>query len=243
MEESAECDQAAVLSGIRGLIESVSGGDHGGQQQQQSPAIISESVAQLIAAALNQVSQSIVLTAQAGDQQKEQMENLEQNGVSKQGGGPDDSTTPQVTELAQQVEVQTVPCSVADNVESIVEIASSSRRKPICVKFPTELRKRIIDLRKEGRKYKDIAKDLGVSVSGVQKVWERFLATGMIHDRKPSTYAGRPRKFSLYSSEEVCVCMCVCVCVCVIIIEFNAACAGCVSVLLHMILDFCDFYK
>ena len=39
------------------------------------------------------------------------------------------------------------------------------------------------------------------------------------------------------------VCVCVCVCVCVIIIEFNAACAGCVSVLLHMILDFCDFYK
>ena len=36
-------------------------------------------------------------------------------------------------------------------------------------------------MRKEGRKYKAIAKELGVSVSGVQKVWERFLATLFTH--------------------------------------------------------------
>ena len=44
-------------------------------------------------------------------------------------------------------------------------------------------------------RYRDIAKELGASVSGVQKVWERFLSTGTIGDRKPSLPVGRPRKF------------------------------------------------
>ena len=85
------------------------------------------------------------------------------------------------------------------NVVSTVEVPTTSEKpRPLCVKFPLELRKRIISMRKEGKLSKDIAKELKVSVSGVQKVWERFLATGMAHDRKPSTYAGRPRK-STYS--------------------------------------------
>ena len=196
MDESAETDQATVLNSLRGLIETVNAGGVGTQedQQQQAPAVISESVAQLIAAALNQVSQTILSAQGSGDQQD--------GGASQQLSTDNEAgaiLTAQDTDLAQ-VEIQTA--SGAENVESIIEIASSGRRKPICVKFPTEMRKKIIDMRKEGQKYKAIAKELGVSVSGVQKVWERFLATGLIHDRKPSTYAGRPRKFSLYSSNE-----------------------------------------
>ena len=71
------------------------------------------------------------------------------------------------------------------DVVCMVEIPTTEKPRPLCIKFPIELRKRIIAIRKEGKKSKDIAKELKVSVSGVQKVWERFLATGMVHDRKP----------------------------------------------------------
>lgn len=80
-------------------------------------------------------------------------------------------------------------------VECTIEIPTVKRR-PVCAKFPIELRKRIIALRKEGKKCTEVAKELHISVSGAQKVWERFLATGNVHDRKPSTYAGRPRKYT-----------------------------------------------
>lgn len=80
-------------------------------------------------------------------------------------------------------------------VDNTVEVPTTVKRKLLCVKFPVELRKRIIAMRKEGKKCVEVAKELRVSVSGAQKVWERFLATGTIHDRKPSTYAGRPRKY------------------------------------------------
>jgi hypothetical protein len=79
-------------------------------------------------------------------------------------------------------------------IQSTVEVPTTVKRKLQCVKFPVELRKRIIAMRKEGKKSVEVAKALNVSVSGAQKVWERFLATGTVHDRKPSTYAGRPRK-------------------------------------------------
>ena len=86
-------------------------------------------------------------------------------------------------------------CEAADTmVESTVEVPTTIKRKVQCIKFPVELRKRIIAMRKEGKKSVEVAKELHVSVSGAQKVWERFLATGTVHDRKPSTYAGRPRK-------------------------------------------------
>lgn len=83
-----------------------------------------------------------------------------------------------------------------DAIETIVEVPTTVKRKPVWVKFPVELRKRIIAMRKEGKKYVEVAKELNISVSGAQKVWERFLATGLVHDRKPSTYAGRPRKYT-----------------------------------------------
>ncbi len=97
----------------------------------------------------------------------------------------------------------------ADNVERTVEVSGYSIadfQRPLGVKFPAEVRRRIVSMRKEGLKCKDIAKDLGASVSGVQKVWERFLATGTIRDRKPSSYAGRPKKYNndVIKSEEVC---------------------------------------
>lgn len=83
-----------------------------------------------------------------------------------------------------------------DVVETTVEIPTTVKRKPVCVKFPVELRKRIIAMRKEGKKCVEVAKELNVSISGAQKVWERFLATGTVHDRKPSISAGRPRKYT-----------------------------------------------
>ena len=102
-------------------------------------------------------------------------------------------------------DVQRQYLTPADNVESVVEVSGYSiDQRPIGVKFPSEVRKKIIAMRKEGLKCKDIAKDLGASVSGVQKVWERFLATGTIRDRKPSTYAGRPRKYSTDKPDDVC---------------------------------------
>lgn len=81
--------------------------------------------------------------------------------------------------------------------ENTVEVPTGAgvKRKSLCVKFPVELRKRIIAMRKKGKKCVEVAKELQVSVSGAQKVWERFLATGTVHDRKPSTYAGRPKKY------------------------------------------------
>lgn len=81
-------------------------------------------------------------------------------------------------------------------VETTIEVPTTVKRKPLCVKYPVELRKRIIAMRKEGKRCVEVSKELHVSVSGAQKVWERFLATGTVHDRKPSTYAGRPRKYS-----------------------------------------------
>lgn len=197
MEESGDTDQAAVLNTLRGLMGSVNAGASGEQDENQpNSAVISESMAQLIAAALTQVSQSL-LSPQNGHGQG--------NGDSAAGGQNSSSGERHSIINPEETAITALDMgtSAADNVETVVEISSSSRRKPICVKFPTEMRKKIIDMRKDGRKYKDIAKELGVSVSGVQKVWERFLATGMIHDRKPSTYAGRPRKFSVYKAEEV----------------------------------------
>ena len=91
--------------------------------------------------------------------------------------------------------------SHVNNVETTVEVPSE-KHKTLGIKFPVEVRRKIINMRKEGKKCKDIAKELGASVSGVQKVWERFLSTGRIHDRKPSTYAGRSRKY-LAMEEEV----------------------------------------
>lgn len=135
---------------LRKLLESIARSKDGGAA---TPEQVADSMAQLLAAALNQVSQE------------------------------------------EGVEVEINP---VDNVDNTVEVPSSSigdKQKAPGIKFSPDIRRRIVNYRKGGKRYKDIAKELGASVSGVQKVWERFLLTGTLGDKKPSIPAGRPRKF------------------------------------------------
>ena len=82
------------------------------------------------------------------------------------------------------------------SLENTVEVPTTVKKRPICVRIPIHLRKEIISMRKDGKKCVDVAKKLHVSVSGAQKVWERFLATGRVHDKRPTMHAaGRPRKY------------------------------------------------
>lgn len=216
MTAEGDTDGNALL---RNLLESLASDENA----QLAVGANAENVAQLLAAAIAQVGQSILMGQQG-------------NQTAVSGGVPEGgvvstadastlatSTSSESTSYPAQVNPQassgadvvfdlreayeSVPqastLSVHDaNVDATVEVPTSEKPRPLCIKFPIELRKRIIFMRKEGKLSKDIAKELKVSVSGVQKVWERFLATGMAHDRKPSTYAGRPRK-STYSQVSV----------------------------------------
>ena len=126
---------------------------------------ITENMAQLLAAALGQ--------------------------VSGEGGVSNDDVTYQ--------EIDPV-----DNVDNTIEVPSSNeKQKTLGIKFSPDIRRKIINFRKGGKRYRDIAKELGASVSGVQKVWERFLMTGTIDDRKPSVPAGRPKKFPSREEEVI----------------------------------------
>jgi len=186
MASEGDADQAAML---RGILESVATGElarSGGS---------AESVAQLLAAAIAQVGQSI-LTAQ-GAPNGEPSTNETAGQVDIETANEEEanfSFNPQDSSVQLQ-ELESGELEDA-GIVSTVEIPTSQKPKPICVKFPIELRKQIIAMRKEGKKCKDIAKELKISVSGAQKVWERFLATGTAHERKPSSYAGRPRKYT-----------------------------------------------
>lgn len=141
---------------------------------------VPENVAQLLTAALSQVIQS---------QHEEEERLVEVQSPSEQ----------------QDETVQRQYLTPAESVETTVEVSGYTvDQRPIGVKFPAEVRRKIIAMRKEGLKCKDIAKGLGASVSGVQKVWERFLATGTIRDRKHGTHSGRPRRYNpLKTSDEV----------------------------------------
>ena len=180
MAADGEAEQNALL---RGIIASVVAGT-GSELTQGAGG--TDSVAQLIAAAMTQLGQNIA-NLQAINQTLDESEENETVVAMEQetiGGTPNDdiSFNPAV------VEELSVGGAASEKV------ATSKKSKPICVKLPIETRKRIIAMRKEGKKCNDIAKELKVSVSGAEKVWERFLATGKVHDRKPSEYAGRPRK-------------------------------------------------
>lgn len=180
MAADGEAEQNALL---RGIIASVVAGS--GTELPQA-AGGTDSVAQLIAAAMTQLGHNIISLQENIETQEESEET--QNTVSPEqeaiAGPPNDdfSFNPEVAE------------SPVGGAPSQVEEKKSGKLRPICVKLPIETRKRIIAMRKEGKKCKEIAKELKVSVSGAEKVWERFLATGKVHDRKPSEYAGRPRK-------------------------------------------------
>lgn len=142
---------------LKKLLESIARGKSGQEEDDEAtPEHITDSMAQLLAAALNQISQ-------------------EEGGV--------------------EVEINPV-----DNVDNTVEVPSSiERQKSLGIKFSPDVRRRIVNYRKGGKRYRDIAKELGASVSGVQKVWERFLSTGTIGDKKPCLPLGRPRKFGRYN--------------------------------------------
>ena len=180
MATDGEAEQNALL---RGIIASVVAGT--GTELPQGAAGTEHSVAQLIAAAMTHLGQNIV-NLQEGSEMSDEVDEA-QNTINAE------------SELAHNDDIPFNP-KVARFEDSSVGRASSKteekpgKPKPICVKLPIETRKRIIAMRKEGKKCKDIAKELKVSMSGAQKVWERFLATGKVHDRKPSEYAGRPRK-------------------------------------------------
>ena len=190
MAAEGEAEQNALL---RGLIASVVAGS--GTELPQG-AGGTESVAQLIAAAMTQLGQNIV-NLQETNETVEESDDYRRQQISESEHNSADIETP-VDDVSM-----INPVVAGFEQESIVGVASpqaeekpkpSGKSRPICVKLPIETRKRIIAMRKEGRKCKDIAKELNVSVSGAEKVWERFLATGKVHDRKPSEYAGRPRK-------------------------------------------------
>ena len=132
---------------LKKLLESIASGRSGSEEGSVN---VTENVAQLLAAALNQV-----------------------------GGDEGD-------------EYNTI-----DNVDNTVEVPLTiDRQKNLGIKFSPDIRRKIVNYRKGGKRYRDIAKELGASVSGVQKVWERFLSTGTIGDKKPTSSLGRPKKGS-----------------------------------------------
>lgn len=192
MAEEEEKDHNAV---IRGILESMVSGEL------PQRGVSADSVAQLLAAAIAQAGQSI-MNLQRDGQSKEYVDQDEQVSVLESEGSDSEtslSVNPGDTSLAEGQTLQLDDTEVL----STVEVPTTEKRRMLCVKFPIELRRHIIALRKQGKRCKDIAKELKVSVSGVRKVWERFLATGMVHDRKPSTYAGRPRKYPVTPSFEI----------------------------------------
>lgn len=186
MAADGEAEQNTLL---RGIIASVMAGT--GSELTQGVGG-TDTVAQLIAAAMTQLGQNIA-NLQATNQMLDESEEsetvvaMEQETIS--GTSNDDiSFNPAVAEFVEE------PFVGGASSQGQEKAATSKKSKPICVKLPIETRKRIIAMRKEGKKCNEIAKELKVSVSGAEKVWERFLATGKVHDRKPSEYAGRPRK-------------------------------------------------
>ena len=184
MASDGDQDQNAVL---RNIIESIAGGDfsRGGQ--------VADNVAHLLAALAAQVGQSMVSQQDAKDSANEDEEANPVQAVAIEGPRP--SGNFEINPQGEEYNYEDPSVSSVD-VSTTIEVPTSHKPKAICIKLPLETRKQIISMRKEGRKCKDIAKELKVSASGVQKVWERFLATGMVHDRKPSSYAGRPRKYT-----------------------------------------------
>ena len=186
MATDGEAEQNALL---RGIIASVVAGT--GTELTQGVGG-TDSVAQLIAAAMTQLGQNIVNLQEASERQDESSEGektiVAEQEQSLETPNDDISFNPVVTGFVEESPGGGASSQVAEKA------TRRGKQKQICMKLPIETRKRIIAMRKEGRKCKEIAKELGVSVSGAQKVWERFLATGKVHDRKPSEYAGRPRK-------------------------------------------------
>ena len=187
MATDGEVEQNALL---RGIIASVVAG-----AGTELPQGAGGDVAQLIAAAMTQLGQNIANLQEGSELEESQNtigveSELSAGTINVQGG----TEIPFNPEVARFEEEDTSVGGASSQDEE-----KPAKGKPICVKLSIEKRKRIIAMRKEGKKSKEIAKEVGVSVSGAEKVWERFLATGKVHDRKPSEYAGRPRKSVTFS--------------------------------------------
>ena len=164
---------------LRNLLANIQTGDKAGSSG------TTDCMAQLLAAAVAQFGNSSVAVSDSPEEPRISAVSVNEAEISSEQNlnfNPEDTT------------------AYGDDGVNVIDVPAA-KRKPLCVKFPVELRKRIIAMRKEGKKCVEVAKELHVSVSGAQKVWERFLATGTVHDRKPNTYAGRPRK---YSQNQVC---------------------------------------
>ena len=175
MASEGDLDHNMVIRNILANLQP-DGGNSGGT---------SDCVAQLLAAAVAHIGNN-AMTVSTADNDSLDVPN---STIDSEDAGNQDHTN---FEFNPQ---EACDYDEESGVETTVEVPVNIKRKPICIKFPIELRKRIIAMRKEGKKCVEVAKELHISVSGAQKVWERFLATGMVHDRKPSTYAGRPRKY------------------------------------------------
>ena len=199
-EMASEGNQNANAE-LRNIIESVTGCESPRGQTV-------DNFAQLLHAIATQVGQSILgpQCQEGGINQPgaepsavgEIRDPASNEGPANSGGeGGNFGVNPQATDPVDFDKPGPFTYHVEDQVDSgTIEVQVPEKPRPICVKFPIEVRKKIISMRKKGMKSKDIAKEMKISVSGVQKVWERFLATGMIQDRKPSTYAGRPKKYT-----------------------------------------------
>ncbi len=96
------------------------------------------------------------------------------------------------SETNQDLDINSLVAEKTGSLDQL-KVISPNKQRGTCVKLPIKVRKQIIAMRKEGKKCREIAKELKASTSGVRKVWERFLATGMVHDLKPNS--GRPRKY------------------------------------------------
>ena len=185
MATDGELEQNALL---RGIIASVMAGT--GTELSQGAG---GDVAQLIAAAMTQLGQNFA-SLQEGSELDESHNTIGAESQPSAGSGTHGENNQFNPEVARFEEEDTSVGGGSSQDED-----KPAKAKPICVKLSIEKRKRIVAMRKEGKKCKEIAKEVGVSVSGAEKVWERFLATGKVHDRKPSEYAGRPRKSVTFS--------------------------------------------
>lgn len=182
MASEAELDQSVVL---RNLLATIRGNDGGSSGRQR------DSVSQFLAAAAEQFGKnSLIVCANAAASDPVSSPSCSEPPCDQDG-----------LHLGFNPEVAGTFCAGAEEgefqeigLETTVEVPTFIKKKATCIKIPIDLRKKIISMRKEGKKCVDVAKELHVSVSGAQKVWERFLATGNVHDRRPSMYAGRPRK-------------------------------------------------
>ncbi len=167
----AEMDEGDHNAAVRNILETVMSGEF------NSNSVPNESMAQLLAAAIAQAGNPSIQVSYHNKQSNTT------TGIQDQSEQSDFDINPLIPEKTNQ-----------QQLDQRKSISSDTKQRTLFTKFPIEVRRQIIAMRKDGKKSLQIAKELKASASGVRKVWERFLATGMVHDLKP-TNSGRPRKY------------------------------------------------